>query len=73
MDIEISPTEVMRCASGIETAVTRLGDTDTPRCGGNAGFMFDDAITRFSSRLQETSGTAATDIGAVVADPVSVA
>ena len=33
-----------------------------PLCGGNPGFLFDDAINRYASRLQETSTTAVTDI-----------
>jgi hypothetical protein len=68
MDIEISPTEVMRCASEIEGAVGRLGSDAAPRGGGNAGFMFDEAISRFGDRMQQTSSTAATDITTTAQD-----
>ena len=68
MDIEISPTEVMRCASVIETVVAGLGSDEAPLCGGNPGFLFDDAINRFASRLQETSTTAVTDISTTAQD-----
>lgn len=68
MDIEISPTEVMRCASEIETAVGKLGTDEAPRSGGNAGFLFDDAITRFAAQMQQTSTTAATDISTTAHD-----
>ena len=68
MDIEISPTEVMRCASGIEDAVARLLGDDAPACGGNAGFGFDAAISRFASQMQQTSGTASDAISTTAQD-----
>jgi len=68
MDIEISPTEVMRCASGIEGAVAKLGSDQAPACGGNAGFSFDAAISRFGSMMQQTSSTAADEISTTAQD-----
>ena len=68
MDIEISPTEVMRCASAIESAVAGLGSDQAPTGGGNAGFGFDAAISRFGSMMQQTSSTAADGISTTAQD-----
>lgn len=68
MDIEISPTEVLRCASSLETAAGQLNRADGPGHPGNAGFLLSDSINRFASRMQETSAQAAQGLTSTAED-----
>ena len=60
MDIDITPSEVLRSADSVDAAGRRLAQGAAPGHPGNDGFLLSAAITQFSSQMHETTGQAAT-------------
>lgn len=58
MDIDISPTDVIRSADGVAAAAEQLPTDAPPGHGGNDGFRFSAALGEFTAQMQESTRTA---------------
>jgi hypothetical protein len=63
MDIDITPSEVLKSADSVDATARRLAQGAEPGHPGNDGFMTSAAISQFAAQMHQTSAQAATDTG----------
>lgn len=67
MDIDISPTDVIRCADEVLAAAEQLPTDAAPGHAGNDGFRFTDALGEFSTQMHQST-TKASEATTGIAD-----